>query len=211
MKKVLYFVLFALTAVLCGCNKDEDEALEQEPAYKSWTRSNFIYDNDLKGNSWGFYFYYNSDSVVVDYKSTYVTSKKDTIKTNNVYKLSTHNFVFNSYSMPLSSDAQMIAFAEKWSEEIKKESNRYQWCMALGSYIDAKKISKYKDLDDYGLLWGLKPDNISELGIIVNRFDYQFDFGNYTLEYIFEGGPLLAKNETVNLKKSKTTLKTITL
>lgn len=210
MKKVLYFVLFALTAVLCGCNKDDEDVYEAEPAYKSWTRSNFIYDNDLKGNGWGFYFYYNSDSVVVDHKSTYVTSKNDTIRSNNVYKLSTHNFVFSSYKMPLSTDAQMIAFAEKWSEEIKKESNRYDWCLALGSYIDAKKISKYKDLDDYGLLWGLKPDRISEIGIVLNILHYQFEFGGYTLDYIYDGGPVKARTESVTLKKSSTILKTIT-
>ncbi|MEE1260904.1 MAG: hypothetical protein U0K66_12090 [Paludibacteraceae bacterium] len=137
MKKVLY--LLYMFVAFTACDKPE----EDNSGWKKET-INTETEHDLC------YLYHNQDSVIVEYNRWNEISED---YNTEVYKLSTHNNVFEGINPLEMTENEVIEFAQRWMEEIKREPDLEVWKKAINCI-------KYED-KDYGLLWGLTASGVS--------------------------------------------------
>lgn len=199
MKKVLYFALFALTAFICGCNKDDDEPKQSNafvrPYYFDW---NIVWLKCDPSKSYDRLFY-NEDSLI--FESRYKVFEEERI---SITAFSTHNNIFAGKDPSNMTDDQVKDLARQWVSELKKESR--------GSYVEKLAVlGKEKDENDYGMLWGFKPkrysantgglfDTSNTLSLYFGEnYKIGYSFHYYSSYYYQDGGK--TKGEYVRIKK----------
>lgn len=198
MKRVFYFICLLLC--FASCDKGEMSDIDMtdrttEPSYKSWNRK--ILSHDYGTDYSLINVYYNNDSIVMTYK--YYFELVD--ETHQIVdEFSTHNMIFEGVKPAEMTDAKIKTFALKLKNELNKEPNKRDWIQDLYKIYSHNMIENENEY--YGMLWGLKCDNMKVSDIYFNHADVDLDYrknhAGYYITYHYDKD---SKNEYVKVTK----------